>query len=84
MGTGNVLFNNKIYDYIEKTPIHHFREERELPDLIQCAIDDGKKVLYHVLDSKYVNVNTEDDITIINDIIFAESNSNNKINEVIQ
>jgi len=68
MGTGNIVFKNKILDYIEKTPINQQRGERELPDLIQCAIDDGKKALFYVLASKYVNVNTPEDITILNEL----------------
>lgn len=44
MGTGNCVFKNDILKYIDVTPIHHERKEKELPDLIQCAIDDGKVV----------------------------------------
>jgi dTDP-glucose pyrophosphorylase len=65
MGTGNVLFRNGIFRYIDKTPINQNRGERELPDLIQCAIDDGKNILYHSLASEYVNVNTVEDISIL-------------------
>jgi hypothetical protein len=36
-----------------------------LPDLIQCAIDDGRKVLFHVFASLYVNVNTPEDATVL-------------------
>ena len=43
-GTGNCLFQNDIYQYIEQTPINQQRGEKELPDLIQCAIDDGRLV----------------------------------------
>ena len=69
MGTGNIIFKNAIFNYIEMTPINQKRNEKELPDLIQCAIDDGKIVLYHKLSSKYVNVNTHKDITIIERLI---------------
>jgi dTDP-glucose pyrophosphorylase len=69
MGTGNIIFNNAIFDYTDMTPINQKRGERELPDLIQCAIDDGKIVLHHKLSSKYVNVNTPEDITIIEGIV---------------
>jgi len=68
MGTGNIIFNHRIFNYINQTPINQKRGERELPDLIQCAIDDGNKVIYHVLGSKYVNVNTPEDITILNEL----------------
>ena len=38
-GTGHCIFKNRILDYIDMTPIHHERGEKELPDLIQCCID---------------------------------------------
>jgi NDP-sugar pyrophosphorylase family protein len=62
MGTGDCVFNNGIFDYIELTPIHYERKEKELPDLIQCAIDDGKSVKSFVICDRYANVNSEDDI----------------------
>ena len=68
MGTGNIVFNYKIFDYISQTPVNQKRGERELPDLIQCAIDDNNKVIYYVMASQYVNVNTMEDITILNEI----------------
>jgi dTDP-glucose pyrophosphorylase len=57
-GTGNVLFNNAILEYIERTPINQGRKERELPDLIQCAIDDGHIVRSFVVGGRYININT--------------------------
>jgi NDP-sugar pyrophosphorylase family protein len=75
MGTGNIVFNNKIFDYIDSTPINQQRKEKELPDLIQCAIDNGKKVLYYPLSSTYVNVNTPNDIIVIKEVTTnSESN----------
>jgi dTDP-glucose pyrophosphorylase len=62
MGTGNVVFDNRIFDYIEHTPINQQRDEKELPDLIQCAIDDGQAVKAFFIGSRYVNVNTPDEI----------------------
>jgi len=70
MGTGNIIFNNAIFNFIEMTPINQIRNEKELPDLIQSAIDDGQLVMYHLLTSKYVNVNTLEDITVIENTIF--------------
>jgi len=61
-GTGHCLFRNKIYDYIKYTPIHHERNEKELPDLIQCAIDDAMTIKAFMICDKYTNVNTHDDI----------------------
>jgi dTDP-glucose pyrophosphorylase len=62
MGTGDCVFRNDIFNYIEVTPIHHERKEKELPDLIQCAIDDGKTVKSFMICDRYSNVNSEEDI----------------------
>lgn len=64
MGTGDCIFKNDIFDYIDITPIHHERHEKELPDLIQCAVDDGQKVKYFVVCDKYTNINAGEDITM--------------------
>jgi len=68
MGTGNIIFNNAIFDYIDKTPINSLRGEKELPDLVQSAINEGKASYYFKLSSTYINVNTPQDITLINKI----------------
>ncbi|MBI4962250.1 MAG: NTP transferase domain-containing protein [Desulfomonile tiedjei] len=61
MGTGNILFRNAIFDYLDLTPINPSRGEKELPDLIQCAIDDGERVkLFEVCD-QYINVNSPEE-----------------------
>ena len=62
MGTGNCLFKNGIFSYIAQTPINQKRGEKELPDLIQCAIDDGKIVKSFALCDKYFNLNLKEDI----------------------
>lgn len=62
MGTGICVFKNNIFNYILHTPINKVRDEKELPDLIQCAIDDGNPVKLYVIGSKYVNINTAEDI----------------------
>lgn len=64
MGTGNCVFKNEILSYIEYTPIHHERKEKELPDLIQCAIDDGKPVRSFIICDKYTNINSGEDISV--------------------
>jgi dTDP-glucose pyrophosphorylase len=63
-GTGHCAFRNQIYDYIKYTPIHHERNEKELPDLIQCAIDDAMTVKAFMICEKYTNVNTHEDINM--------------------
>jgi UDP-N-acetylglucosamine diphosphorylase / glucose-1-phosphate thymidylyltransferase / UDP-N-acetylgalactosamine diphosphorylase / glucosamine-1-phosphate N-acetyltransferase / galactosamine-1-phosphate N-acetyltransferase len=64
MGTGHCIFRNQIFDFIPYTPINHFRKEKELPDLIQCTIDDGKSVKMFFISAKYVNINTPEDIEL--------------------
>jgi len=64
MGTGNCVFRNDIFDLIPFTPINHVRREKELPDLIQCAIDDGKIVKLFQLNANYININTPEDIAL--------------------
>lgn len=62
MGTGVCCLKNDIFNYIEYTPIHHERKEKELPDLIQCVIDEGKKVKTFVICDYYTNINSPEDI----------------------
>lgn len=62
-GTGHCVFRNQIFSYIERTPIHPERREKELPDLIQCAIDAGELVeIFNICDD-YTNINSEEDLT---------------------
>ena len=63
-GTGNCVFRSEIFRYIEYTPINHLRNEKELPDLIQCAIDDGKIVRAFEIGSWYTNVNTLEELNL--------------------
>ncbi len=61
-GTGHCIFKNRILDYIDMTPIHQERGERELPDLIQCCIDDGKIVKAFTVCDEYCNINSKEDL----------------------
>ena len=61
MGTGNCVFANAILSYIDVCPVNQTRGEKELPDLIQCAIDDGQAVKTHRIGERYINVNAMDD-----------------------
>lgn len=61
-GTGNCIFRNAIFDYVDLTPINQNRNEKELPDLVQCAIDDGEDVRYFDIGDGYTNINTPEDI----------------------
>ncbi len=68
-GTGHCIFKNEIINYIERTPIHPERGEKELPDLIQCAIDDGKIVKIFPICEKYTNINTIEDLEEAKEIL---------------
>jgi len=61
-GTGHCVFKNEILSYIERTPIHPERGEKELPDLIQCAVDDGQVVKIFDVCDQYTNINSEEDL----------------------
>ena len=61
-GTGNCIFGNQILNYIETTPIHHERGEKELPDLIQCCIDEGHIVKAFRICDQYININSLEDL----------------------
>lgn len=63
-GTGNCIFRTTIFEYVPLTPINQNRQEKELPDLIQCAIDDGLPVKSFDIGDGYVNINTPDDIAL--------------------
>lgn len=75
MGTGICIFKNNIYDYIPYTPINQVRHEKELPDLIQCAIDDGNYVKLYFIGTRYVNINTVNDIKIAEKILKRNNHS---------
>jgi dTDP-glucose pyrophosphorylase len=68
MGTGNIIFNNSILNYIDRTPINPIRGERELVDLIQLTIYDGKKVGFFEISNRYINLNKADELYEINKI----------------
>lgn len=62
MGTGNCIFSCEIFAYVNKTSINQKRGEKELPDLIKCAIIDGKIVKSALICDKYFNVNIKEEI----------------------
>lgn len=61
-GTGHCAFKKEILSYIDRTPTHPERGEKELPDLIQCAIDDDKVVKVFNICDEYTNINSEEDL----------------------
>ncbi len=75
MGTGNCVFHSGMLSYIDLCPINQSRREKELPDLIQCAIDDGHLVETFEVTDQYINVNTLEDFERAEDLLkrYAES-----------
>lgn len=61
MGTGNILFRSEIFDYTRLTPVNPNRGEKELPDLIQCAIDAGRTVKLFTVCDHYININSREE-----------------------
>jgi glucose-1-phosphate thymidylyltransferase len=65
IGVGTWLFNSKVFNYIRKTPPSSLRNEIELADVIQNMINDGLSARACLLRGEYVNVNSYDDLRLI-------------------
>jgi len=63
-GTGHCIFRNEILRCIERTPINANRGEKEMVDMIQVAIDEGKPVYVFPITKSYVNINTLEDLEL--------------------
>ena len=70
-GTGCMVFKNKLLDYMDETPIdlRRGRQEKELPGLIQCAIDSGEILRHFVVCSEYFNINTQKDLEEVEEML---------------
>lgn len=75
MGTGNCIMRYEIFSYVERTPINIERNEKELPDLIQCAVDEGQMIKYFDIGNGYFNINTPDEITLAENQLNAQSSA---------
>ncbi len=64
-GTGHCVFDNAIFDFIDSTPINKIRNQKELPSLIQHAIDAGRKVKAFTICDQYFNINTINDLDML-------------------
>jgi dTDP-glucose pyrophosphorylase len=73
MGTGNCIMKSEIFNYVERTPINIERNEKEMPDLIQCAIDEGQVVKYFDIGDGYFNINNQDDIILAEEQLYARA-----------
>jgi dTDP-glucose pyrophosphorylase len=72
-GTGHCILKNEIFDYIERTPINANRGEKELVDMIQVAVDEGKEVSIMEITDHYTNINTEKDLSIAKEFFEKEN-----------
>lgn len=63
-GTGHCVFRNSILNYIDETPVNvrRGRQEKELPDLIQSAIDNCQIIKPYIVADGYCNVNDLSDL----------------------
>ncbi len=68
-GTGHIVMKNDVLRYIERTPINMNRGEKELVDMIQLAVDEGKNVRIFRIADNYVNINSEEDLRLAEDLI---------------
>ena len=69
MGTGNCVFRDAIFDYIQYTPINQQRGEKELVDMIQCAVDEGRRVKSFDIGDGYININTRAELVLAENVL---------------
>ena len=73
-GMGSYFFNKKIFDYIDKTPPSVLRNQIEITDAIQLAIDNGEKITGIKFNGRYININNADDLEMA-ERIFKETDN---------
>lgn len=69
MGTGNVIFKGGAIHMLDKVPINPIRNERELVGFFNMLINKDEKITSFVVGSHYVNVNTSNDLELLEKII---------------
>jgi len=67
-GMGSYFFSKKIFDYIDKTAPSSLRNQIELTDAIQKAIEEGEKVKIVEFIGHYININRLEDLKRAEDI----------------
>lgn len=61
-GMGSYFFSKKIFDYIDKTPPSALRNQIELTDAIQKAVEAGEVVKVVEFVGHYININDLEDL----------------------
>ena len=82
MGVGTYYFDDKIFNYIEKTPPSKLRNEKEITNVISNMAKD-LKVGYQILNIKYFNVSNRADLINANYIIRSLNFDKKKISLII-
>lgn len=68
MGTGNVIFNDEVFDILGEVPANPIRGERELVDLFSIIQKRNKKIGYFRVGDHYVNINCQEDLDYLRKI----------------
>lgn len=76
MGTGNVIFKGNVSHLLENVPVNPIRGEKELVGLFNLLLKSTYKISSFVVGEKYFNLNTCQDIDLLNDAVgkYEESN----------
>lgn len=61
-GIGAYFFDQRVFDYIRKTPPSSLRNEVEITDVIQKMIDAGEWITPVWFEGKYINITYPEDI----------------------
>lgn len=69
MGTGNVFFKGEVLDLLAYVPISEKRGEKELVDVFNLIIERNHQVSSFVVGRSYININTREDIDMLEDIM---------------
>lgn len=83
LGCGTYLFNPKIFDYIQITPISKKTQKIEIADTINIAAREEGKVYPFFLEGEYINVNNLDDLNYANYALRCEDFDKRKVSLII-
>lgn len=69
MGTGNVFFKGEVLKLLDDVPISKKRGEKELVDVFNLILQRNQKVSSFIVGKSYININTREDIEMLDDIM---------------
>ena len=82
MGVGTYYFDDKVFEYIEKTKVSNLRNEKEITDVIS-NMSKELYIGYQIIACKYFNISNRSDLINANYIIRTLNFSFKKISLVI-